>query len=180
MTLINFAWNILWDGPEKMWKYVLHFLLNTTIIDAFLIVKESTNLPKRKYRQLDFRIALAQLLIGTLRTPKSTAGIRQQASSSTTHKFHKLTDKRSYCKNCSKSVPKKRKDTSYGCGLCDCVTCTCAGSSALLYITTQTNCIKRVCLYKCFPALMKYYRYFRITYMFVFVTIQFILFIKLN
>ena len=118
--LINFARNILWDGPvKKWWKYVLHFLLNTAIIDAFLIMKESTNLPKRKYRQLDFRIALAQLLIGTFRTPKSTAGRRQQASSSTTHKFQKLTDKRSYCKNCSKSVLKKRKDTSYGCGLCD-------------------------------------------------------------
>ena len=104
---------------KKWWKYVLHFLLNTAINDAFLIMKESTNLPKRKYRQLDFRIALAQLLIGTFRTPKSTAGRRQQASSSTTHKFQKLTDKRSYCKNCSKSVPKKRKDTSYGCGLCD-------------------------------------------------------------
>ena len=52
----------------------LHFLLNTAIIAAFLIMQESTNFPKRKYRQVDFRIALAQLLIGTFRTPKSTAG----------------------------------------------------------------------------------------------------------
>ena len=74
---------------KKWWKYVLQILLNTVIIEAFLIMKESTNLPKRKYRQLDFRIALAQLLIGTFRTLKSTVGRRQQASCSITQKFQK-------------------------------------------------------------------------------------------
>ena len=104
---------------KKWWKYVLFFLINTAIIDAFLIMKESVSFQKKKYRQLDFRVALAQLLIGMFRTPRSAPVRRQQSMLTTTHKFVKLTNKRSYCKNCAKAVPKKRKDTSYGCGLCE-------------------------------------------------------------
>ena len=104
---------------KKWWKYVLFFLFNTAIIDAFLIIKGSVRFPKTKYRQLDFRVALAQLLIGMFRTPRSIPVRRQQSMLTTTHKFVKLTNKRSYGKNCAKAVPKKRKVTSYGCGLCE-------------------------------------------------------------
>jgi hypothetical protein len=104
-------------ASKKWWKYVIFFLINTAIINTFLIMKESVDLPKRKYRQLDSRLSLAQLLIGGFRTPSKSAGRRQ--SSSTTHKFGRLSSKRSYCKSCSKAVPRKRKDTSYGCELCD-------------------------------------------------------------
>ncbi|XP_062595326.1 piggyBac transposable element-derived protein 4-like [Saccostrea cucullata] len=104
---------------KKWWKYVLHFLINTAIINTFLIMKESVNLPKKKYRQLDYRLALAKLLIGTFRTPPKTAARRQLSENSTTHKLIRLSCKRSYCKNCAKAVPKKRKDTSFGCGLCE-------------------------------------------------------------
>ncbi|XP_065934674.1 piggyBac transposable element-derived protein 4-like [Magallana gigas] len=55
---------------KKWWKYVLHFLINTAIINAYIIMKKSLpSLPKKKYRQLDYRIALAQQLIGKFRTP---------------------------------------------------------------------------------------------------------------
>ena len=108
---------------KKWWKYVLFFLINTTIIDAFLIMKESVRFTKKKDRQLDFRVAFAELLIGMFRTPRSAPLRRQQSMLTTTHKFVKLTNKRSYCKNCAKAVPKKSKETSYGCGLKFCVYC---------------------------------------------------------
>lgn len=105
---------------KKWWKYVLHFLINTAIINAFIIMKESLpSLPKKKYRQLDYRIALAQQLIGKFRTPVKTTSRKIQLPPPTIHKLSKISIKRSYCKNCSKSTHKKRKDTSYGCVLCD-------------------------------------------------------------
>ncbi|XP_062614405.1 piggyBac transposable element-derived protein 4-like [Saccostrea cucullata] len=106
-------------ASKKWWKYVLHFLINTAIINAYILMKESRpQLPKKKYRQLDFRISLAQNLIGSFRTPLRAAG-RRTLNTPTCHSFSKLVKKRSYCKQCSKSTPRKRKDTAYGCSLCD-------------------------------------------------------------
>ena len=78
---------------KKWWKYVLFSLINTAIIDAFLIMKRSVRVQNKKYRQLDFRMALAQLLIGMFRTPRSAPVRRQQSMFTTTHKFVKLTNK---------------------------------------------------------------------------------------
>ena len=73
----------------------MFFLINTAIIDAFLIMKlkDLFVFNKKKYRKLDFRVAHAQLLIGMFRTPRSAPVRRQQSMLTTTHKFVKLTNK---------------------------------------------------------------------------------------
>lgn len=60
---------------RKWWKYLLHFLINVAIIDAFIIFKESGQSRKNRYSQLDFRLALAEELIGNFsgrKEPKPT------------------------------------------------------------------------------------------------------------
>ena len=90
----SFARNIQLGGVVRNGRIcVLSFLINTAIIDAFLIMKGSVRFPKKKYRQLDFRVVLAQVLIGIFRTPLSAAVRRQQSMLTTTHKFVKLTNK---------------------------------------------------------------------------------------
>ena len=79
---------------KKWWKYVLFFLITTVIIDAFLIMKGSVRFQKKKkYRKLDLCVALAQILIGMFRTPRSAPVRRQQSMLTTTHKFVKPTNK---------------------------------------------------------------------------------------
>ena len=70
--LINFARNILWDGPVKNGGNM--FYTSCSIQPSLTPSLSWKNLqlsPKMKYRQQDFRIALAQLLIGTFRTVNS-------------------------------------------------------------------------------------------------------------
>lgn len=103
---------------RKWLKYLLHFLINVAIIDALIIFKESGQSRKNRYSQLDFRLALAQELIGNFsgrKKPKPT----HKLQSLTNHIFVRLGRSRSYCKRCFVSTPRKRKDTCYGCAVCN-------------------------------------------------------------
>ncbi|XP_061186750.1 piggyBac transposable element-derived protein 4-like [Saccostrea echinata] len=42
---------------RKWWKYLLYFLINLAVIDSFIIFKESGQSRKKRYSQLDFRLA---------------------------------------------------------------------------------------------------------------------------
>ena len=117
---------------KKWWKYVLFFLFNTAIIDAFLIMKGSVRFPKTKYRQLDFRVALAQLLIGMFRTPRSAPARRQQSMLTTTHKFVKLTNKDRMARIVPRLFRKRERSRLMD---VDYVKFICAASSVLLYFT---------------------------------------------
>ena len=110
---------------KKWWKYVLFFLINTAVIDPFLIKKGYVRFQTKKYKQLDFRLALTQLLIGMFRTPRSAPVRRQQSMLTTTHKFVKLTNK----DRMARIAPRLfRMDVDY-------VKFICAASSVLLYFT---------------------------------------------
>nr|XP_022345423.1 uncharacterized protein LOC111137978 isoform X1 [Crassostrea virginica] len=73
---------------------------------------------QRNTDNLTFRLALTQLLIGMFRTPRSAPVRRQQSMLTTTNKFVKLTNKDRMTGIVPRLSRKRRKDTSYGCGLC--------------------------------------------------------------
>lgn len=105
-----------------MVEILLHFVINVAISDAFIIFKESGRSRKKRYGQLDSRLALAEELIGNFsgrKKPKPT----HKLQSLTNHIFVRLGRSRSYCKRCFVSAPRKRKDTCYGCAVCNVYLC---------------------------------------------------------
>ena len=129
----QFRWKYSVGRPsKKWWKYVLFFLINTAIIDASIIMKRSVRFQAKKYRQLGFRVAFAQLLIGMFRTPRSAPVRRQQSMLTTIHKFVKLTNKN----RMARIVPRRsRKRERTRLMDVDFVKFICATSSVLLYFT---------------------------------------------
>uniref|UniRef100_A0A8W8MRC9 PiggyBac transposable element-derived protein 4 n=1 Tax=Magallana gigas TaxID=29159 RepID=A0A8W8MRC9_MAGGI len=110
--------NGIGSQSRKWWKYLLHFLINVAISDAFIIFKESGRSRKKRYSQLDSRLALAEELIGNFsgrKKPKPTHKLQSLIN----HIFVRLGRSRSYCKRCFVSAPRKRKDTCYGCAVCN-------------------------------------------------------------
>lgn len=95
---------------KKYWKFLMNFILELCLINAFLVYKgtRDVRLPRQRYRLLDFRCDVAEKLIGDY-TPKSRAF----------HKCNRLDRKRSSCKWCPKQGDKRRRDTVYGCAMCN-------------------------------------------------------------
>jgi hypothetical protein len=114
---------------KKWWRYLLYFLMSIAVVNGYLTMKSSGNVPqgKRRYRQVDFRVNLAQQLIGGYNgykrkgcdTKAHIGATPLTAQALPGHMFVSLLDqkKRSYCKVHSKR-DKERKDTIHGCSKC--------------------------------------------------------------
>ena len=107
----------------KWWKYLFWFLFDTCISNSLILLNSSPNHQQqtsrgndKKTTNLDFRIALAKLLIG-----KSQSSRKRQAPQEATvaddvdHWPEKR--KSATCKECSKRG--KRSEPRTGCGVCD-------------------------------------------------------------
>ena len=108
---------------KKWWKYLLNFLIKICVINAYLLFKECKGRQGAKAKHVNFRVALATQLIGSFRSGQgqstSVCSLPGLVSDSNEHKLLRLARKRSHCKNYRKSHDKKRKDTTYGCRLCN-------------------------------------------------------------
>lgn len=107
-------------SSKKWWKYLMNFLIDLSIINAFIVWSE-TEVPqpartKKRYRQLDFRVNLSTQLIGNFSRQRIPVAPAQPRSS---HAHLKLGRKRSTCKLCTKIGEKKRKTTQLGCEKCN-------------------------------------------------------------
>ena len=140
-------------ASKKWWKYLLHFMLNMSIINGFVVMIETPDTPveRRRYWQLNFRLKLAQQLIngfcGTSRSEHTVPIIR--GGGPVDHSLKRLKRKRSTCKTCIGSQPKRRKDTVFGCVKCDVHLCSVA---CLLkyhveeWVTVVLHCLCECCV----------------------------------
>lgn len=105
---------------KKYWKFFFNFIMELCLINAFEIFTRTPNKDirlKTRYDLLDFRMKVAQQLIGGYRGRKR--GHATQDALDTPHIFCKLERPRSTCKWCTKHGDRKRKETVYGCKNCN-------------------------------------------------------------
>ncbi|KAK3102565.1 hypothetical protein FSP39_012229 [Pinctada imbricata] len=107
---------------RKYWKYFMNFILEVSIVNAFLLWKTTSGvvIPRKHYSLCDFCVDVAELLIGDYRSKKKEryplAGTVTAAGVASHHSV-KLTDMpRRQCKWCSKQG--RRRDVTYGCDKC--------------------------------------------------------------
>ncbi|XP_033759441.1 piggyBac transposable element-derived protein 3-like [Pecten maximus] len=115
---------------KRWWTYVFYFLLDLSIANAYILMKESPNHQletksgRRKERSLlDFRMKLAKLLIGNYRMARKRRRVSNKDLHGIGH-WPKESVKRGRCKNCSKN--RKRSDVKWECSGCAahlCVKC---------------------------------------------------------
>ncbi|XP_033760410.1 piggyBac transposable element-derived protein 1-like [Pecten maximus] len=115
----------------KWWKYLFYFLLDTAIVNSFLLMKESPNhklttrTGKEKIRtQISYRQELARQLIGETRVTRKRKA--QPTTMDTTGHQHwpEILNKKGRCRQCSKSG--RRREVISGCSHCNvklCVGC---------------------------------------------------------
>ncbi|XP_021362256.1 piggyBac transposable element-derived protein 4-like [Mizuhopecten yessoensis] len=115
----------------KWWKYVFFFLVDTALVNSFILMKESPN-HQRKTRtgrvkhlsQLEFREILCKQLIGETRAVRKRRRVVQHDVSGLTYSHMPCKVKINRCRQCAKS--KIRKESSFGCRQCGvnlCVLC---------------------------------------------------------
>ena len=60
----------------RYWQYIFYWLLNAALVNAYLIfTKASTTQRKKNYGQLDFRLAVAESLIGDFSCRRKNPGL---------------------------------------------------------------------------------------------------------
>ncbi|XP_060702870.1 piggyBac transposable element-derived protein 4-like isoform X1 [Hemiscyllium ocellatum] len=123
---------------KKWWRCVLWYLMNITIVNAWLIFKKSSHdppLPSR-YDHLNFRTSLAKLLRGDYSAGASRKG-RLSSSSDTrypvifrnpsVHNLVKIQGRKKVCRQCSKYKRKtasgRSVETSFQCEFCETPLC---------------------------------------------------------
>lgn len=105
---------------KKYWKFFFNFIMEVCLINAFEIFSRTNgkDLPaKTRFDLLDFRMEVAQQLIGGFRGRKR--GHHLQGILDPPHVFCHLDRLKSTCKWCTKHGEKKRKETVYGCKGCN-------------------------------------------------------------
>ncbi|XP_069127706.1 piggyBac transposable element-derived protein 4-like [Argopecten irradians] len=107
---------------KKYWKYLLNFILELCLINAFQVWKETpgaTATKRTAYKLLDFRCDVATELIGGFTTRKLPMRLTAPVHPAAVHTISRLDRKRSTCKWCTKHGEKRRRDTQFGCSMCD-------------------------------------------------------------
>ncbi|XP_072342411.1 piggyBac transposable element-derived protein 4-like isoform X1 [Scyliorhinus torazame] len=125
-------------ASKKWWRCVLWYLMNITIVNAWLIFKRSSHdppLPSR-YDHLNFRTSLAKMLRGDYSAGVSRKG-RLSLSSGTryqvtfcnpnAHNVVKIDGRKKVCRECSKHKRKTESgrsvETSFKCEFCEVPLC---------------------------------------------------------
>lgn len=112
-------------NSKKWWRYLFWFLLNCSIVNAFIIYKlVSRRITKRKrYTHLDFRLELTRELIGGYcKRKRSVSEFANRDGLVDTenidgHIHGKLPGPRRTCKYHTRYL-KERKETIFGCAVC--------------------------------------------------------------
>ena len=114
----------------RWWRYICWWLLQTAMVNAFIIWKETKRpAPSKKgLRHLDFRLAVLRALCkGNVSRKRTAAQALSQAgvtdSSPLTHKMVRLSGRKKSCKMCQKNkvrTPTGRgREAVTGCIVCD-------------------------------------------------------------
>ncbi|XP_052271623.1 piggyBac transposable element-derived protein 4-like [Dreissena polymorpha] len=126
-------------NSKKWWRYLFWFMINTAIVNAYLLFKETSKRrhSKKRFGHLDFREELAEHLIGGYTKRKRASQGQAQAGlinkeNVGPHVHAILPGKRRRCKYHS-LVLKERTDTRYGCTTC--MTPLCCNMDATIYGT---------------------------------------------
>ncbi|KAG8332635.1 hypothetical protein J6590_108176 [Homalodisca vitripennis] len=99
---------------KKWWKYLFHFVINTTIVNSFIIYKLS-NLPaenKHGQTQLDFRQKLVEQLIGNFTSRKRLGRKRSLPIGVVSPKTPHVLEKQSHATICVVCRDNKKKTNS--------------------------------------------------------------------
>ena len=108
---------------KKHWRYLVWFLVNCSIVNAFIIYKEKSTRPtKKSYNHLDFRVELAKLLIGNFssRKRKAVEGVPIPLANAENIEHRNVHMRKDRAVRCfvhkSRGV---RRETVYGCMVCN-------------------------------------------------------------
>uniref|UniRef100_UPI00398EFAF2 piggyBac transposable element-derived protein 4-like n=1 Tax=Pristiophorus japonicus TaxID=55135 RepID=UPI00398EFAF2 len=123
---------------KKWWRCILWYLMNITIVNAWLIFKRSSHdppLPSR-YDHLNFRTTLAKLLRGDYSAGTSRKGRLTSSSENryratfcnpSAHNLVKIEGRKKVCRHCSKhkrkTVSGRAVETSFKCEFCEVPLC---------------------------------------------------------
>ncbi|CAC5420394.1 unnamed protein product [Mytilus coruscus] len=112
---------------KRWWTYIFYFLLDLSIANSFILMKESpnhnlkTNTGKNKVRSLlSFRMNLAKQLTGNFRGSRKRKRLSNIDPQEVEH-WPCENDKRGRCKQCFSN--KVRKDVKIKCSGCDVFLC---------------------------------------------------------
>ena len=123
---------------KKWWRYIFWFLLDVTLVNAWVIFQASTHNPpmRRNYDQLAFRVELAELLRAGFTSRKHVKGRRSATLIAAVdpdnvegHHPVRIQSKRgrAVCRQCSQAGRKTHAgyqiETCYKCSVCDIALC---------------------------------------------------------
>ena len=112
---------------KKAWRYIFWFLLNSAIVNAYILFQTASRRMNKKKRfcHLDFRMELIEELIGGFTKRKRTplnemgeAGVLVDQENLQGHVSTRMPGDHKTCKYHTR-VLKKRKETVYGCTTCN-------------------------------------------------------------
>lgn len=111
-------------NSKKWWRYLFWFLVNCAIVNAFIIFKQKSRLPrsKKRYSHIDFRIDMAMdLIAGFTKRTRRTSEVNNvglvNAENINGHINCKLNGPKGRCRYHLKQLG-VRKETVYGCSVC--------------------------------------------------------------
>ncbi|XP_061426844.1 uncharacterized protein LOC133354203 isoform X2 [Lethenteron reissneri] len=123
-------------ASKKWWRYIVWFLLNLSIVNAWLLYRESPHEPPmpKNYDHFQFRVDLAEQLRGGHRRMGHHKGKRSRqvvsyvsAENMSAHRLVRTARGKKVCRLCSRHGRKTRAgrqvQTSFGCGICDVPLC---------------------------------------------------------
>nr|XP_032824659.1 uncharacterized protein LOC116950743 [Petromyzon marinus] len=123
-------------ASKKWWRYIVWFLLNLSIVNAWLLYRESPHEPPmpKNYDHFQFRVDLAEQLRGGHRRMGHHKGKRSRqvvsyvsAENMSAHQLVRTARGKKVCRLCSRHGRKTRAgrqvQTSFGCGICDVPLC---------------------------------------------------------
>ena len=111
---------------KKSWKYLFNFLLNSAMVNAFILYKKASERPdfKKNYTQFDFRSEVAHSLIGGYTKRKRCGPSRPSQSLSNnpqnvlSHESVHMEGKRARLCYVHKRYTQTTKETVFGCKTC--------------------------------------------------------------
>ena len=111
---------------RKYWCYLLSFVFDSSINNAFILFEQTAAKPSRRYSLLDFRLDLSEQLIAGFSSRKKAASKRKGQAVAPenvhNHKLMKFEGRKKACmacKNAKRRSPAGRAiESSYGCDVC--------------------------------------------------------------
>lgn len=111
---------------KKWWRYLFWFMLNCAIVNSYFIYQQVSSrvTKKKRYRHLDYQLELVRAFIGGYSKRKRSVGdqfvnhVLIEQENVTLHVNVHLPGRRTTCKHHMR-IHNKRKETVYGCAVCN-------------------------------------------------------------